>query len=221
MIGVIKICQIISLAGLMFSSPAFAQVTYPRSVESAIQQGLNLRIAREGQQVVFGEIESASNQVNRNAIKTYSSYHNAQEKIPQEVVDQYEDLLDIVWNIARLNAMDKGVYAQVANAVQMQTLLNNQKTVKNNIFKICSSSGVLCDPYVDFIGATSSSSDTNQNSNTSHDLKPSESNSHTRTGFLISETKQGSNKVCYYNVVGSTYAHNTSSFKICPISMKF
>jgi hypothetical protein len=223
----VKVHFLVALSVLFLNSSAFAQVTYRPSTEAAIQQGLNLRVAIEGPQIVLGEIEAATNEVGRNAQKTYSAFRNAQKEIPKEIIVQYTDLIDIVWNIARLNAMDKGVYAQVEQAVHMQTLLRNQRILKDNIFTICNSAGVLCDPYANFLSPAPSPAPYKSNRSSNIVDKPDSSRKSfrlegpERTGFYTSEAKQGLNKVCYYTVAGTTYAHNTSSLSICPLSMKF
>lgn len=218
-----KVWLLVILYGVLFCTSAFAEITYPGDVETAIEQGLALRAGNEGQAVVFGEIEDATNRVNRNAIDTYSSFFNAQKEIPKQVIEQYEDLIDVVWNIARLNAMDKNVYAQISQAVQMPILLKNQRTIKDNIFKMCVSAGVICDPYSNFIQSILPPPTINNKRiiSTDSDFNPSQSKRFKKRGSLISEEKEGFNKICYYNVTGTTYAYNTSSVKICPLSMEF
>jgi hypothetical protein len=43
----------------------------------------------------------------------------------------------------------------------------------------------------------------------------------TKTGFLTGEGVSGLNKVCYYNVTGSTHAKNVGASEICPLTAKF
>ena len=42
-----------------------------------------------------------------------------------------------------------------------------------------------------------------------------------KMGFLTGEQKSGMNKICYYNVLGSTYTLTVSAVAICPISHQF
>ena len=41
------------------------------------------------------------------------------------------------------------------------------------------------------------------------------------TGFLKGERTSGMNKICYYDVLGSTYTLNISSVELCPLSYDF
>ncbi len=41
------------------------------------------------------------------------------------------------------------------------------------------------------------------------------------TGFLTGEQISGMNKMCYYNVLGSTYTLNVKSYELCPLSHEF
>ena len=43
----------------------------------------------------------------------------------------------------------------------------------------------------------------------------------TKTGILSGEGVSGLNKVCYYDVTGSTHAKNVGSSEICPLTAKF
>lgn len=38
------------------------------------------------------------------------------------------------------------------------------------------------------------------------------------TGFLKGEQTDGMNKICYYDVLGSTYTLNVKSTKLCPLT---
>jgi len=40
-------------------------------------------------------------------------------------------------------------------------------------------------------------------------------------GFLQGERISGMNKICYYDVLGSTYTLNISSIDLCPLSYDF
>lgn len=40
-------------------------------------------------------------------------------------------------------------------------------------------------------------------------------------GFLKSERTSGMNKICIYNVLGSTYTLNISSVELCPLTYDF
>lgn len=40
------------------------------------------------------------------------------------------------------------------------------------------------------------------------------------TGFFDYEVTSGSNKICYYQHLGSTVAINVKSYKLCPITIK-
>ena len=44
---------------------------------------------------------------------------------------------------------------------------------------------------------------------------------HATTGFLIGEKMSGMNKICFYNVLGSTYTLNVQSYELCPLSYEF
>lgn len=41
------------------------------------------------------------------------------------------------------------------------------------------------------------------------------------TGFLKGERISGMNKICYYDVLGSTYTLNIGSVELCPLSYDF
>ena len=41
------------------------------------------------------------------------------------------------------------------------------------------------------------------------------------TGFLTGERTGGMNKICYYDVLGSTYTLNISAVELCPLSYEF
>ena len=41
------------------------------------------------------------------------------------------------------------------------------------------------------------------------------------TGFLTGEKQSGMNKICYYDVLGSTYTLNVSAVELCPLSYDF
>lgn len=41
------------------------------------------------------------------------------------------------------------------------------------------------------------------------------------TGFLKGERKSGTNKVCYYDVLGQSYALNISVTDTCPLTYNF
>ncbi len=40
-------------------------------------------------------------------------------------------------------------------------------------------------------------------------------------GILIGEKISGTNKICYYNVLGSTYTLNVDLTDLCPVSYDF
>uniref|UniRef100_Q0I3S2 Uncharacterized protein n=1 Tax=Histophilus somni (strain 129Pt) TaxID=205914 RepID=Q0I3S2_HISS1 len=40
-------------------------------------------------------------------------------------------------------------------------------------------------------------------------------------GFLTGEQTSGMNKICYYDVLGSTRAINVSSYAVCPVTYDF
>lgn len=40
-------------------------------------------------------------------------------------------------------------------------------------------------------------------------------------GFLIREEVSGTNKICYYDVLGSTRTINVPSYSVCPVSHNF
>lgn len=40
-------------------------------------------------------------------------------------------------------------------------------------------------------------------------------------GFLTGERTSGLNKICFYNVLGSTYTLNIKSIELCPLSYDF
>ena len=40
-------------------------------------------------------------------------------------------------------------------------------------------------------------------------------------GFLTGERVDGMNKICFYDVLGSTYTLNIDSYEICPVSYNF
>jgi hypothetical protein len=42
-----------------------------------------------------------------------------------------------------------------------------------------------------------------------------------KTGFLKGERQQGLSKICYYDVLGETYALNVSSVSLCPLNHRF
>ena len=42
-----------------------------------------------------------------------------------------------------------------------------------------------------------------------------------QTGFLTLEQTSGLNKICYYNVLGSTKTLTVSSVSLCPVSYRF
>ena len=42
-----------------------------------------------------------------------------------------------------------------------------------------------------------------------------------KTGFLQGEREQGLSKICYYDVLGETYALTISSVSLCPINHQF
>ena len=44
---------------------------------------------------------------------------------------------------------------------------------------------------------------------------------HATTGFLIGEKMSGMNKICFYNVLGSTYTLNVQSCELCPLTYEF
>ena len=46
-------------------------------------------------------------------------------------------------------------------------------------------------------------------------------NAYATTGFLSGERTSGMNKICYYDVLGSTYTLNISSVALCPLSAEF
>ena len=41
------------------------------------------------------------------------------------------------------------------------------------------------------------------------------------TGFLSGERISGMNKICYYDVLGSTYTLNIGMVELCPLSYDF
>jgi len=41
------------------------------------------------------------------------------------------------------------------------------------------------------------------------------------TGYLTGETVDGMNKICFYDVLGSTYTLNVKSVELCPLSHDF
>ena len=41
------------------------------------------------------------------------------------------------------------------------------------------------------------------------------------TGFLKGERVSGMNKICYYDVLGSTYTLNIGMVELCPLSYDF
>lgn len=41
------------------------------------------------------------------------------------------------------------------------------------------------------------------------------------TGFLTGERESGMNKICYYDVLGSTYTLNIGIVELCPLSYEF
>ena len=41
------------------------------------------------------------------------------------------------------------------------------------------------------------------------------------TGFLIGEKVSGLNRICYYDVLGSTYTLNVPAYEICPVTYDF
>ena len=41
------------------------------------------------------------------------------------------------------------------------------------------------------------------------------------TGFLKGERVSGMNKICYYDVLGSTYTLNIGMVELCPLSYNF
>lgn len=41
------------------------------------------------------------------------------------------------------------------------------------------------------------------------------------TGFLSGERISGMNKMCFYNVLGSTYTLNVKSYDLCPLTYDF
>jgi len=46
-------------------------------------------------------------------------------------------------------------------------------------------------------------------------------NAHATTGFLSGEQSSGMNKICYYDVLGSTHTLNVASYELCPITAEF
>ena len=46
-------------------------------------------------------------------------------------------------------------------------------------------------------------------------------NSGGKTGFLKGEREQGLSKICYYEVLGDTYAITINSIKLCPLNHRF
>lgn len=42
-----------------------------------------------------------------------------------------------------------------------------------------------------------------------------------KTGFLQGERVQGLSKICYYDVLGETYALTISSVRLCPLNHRF
>ena len=46
-------------------------------------------------------------------------------------------------------------------------------------------------------------------------------NAYATTGFLIGEQTSGMNKICYYDVLGSTHSLNISSVGLCPLTAEF
>lgn len=45
--------------------------------------------------------------------------------------------------------------------------------------------------------------------------------SYAALGFLKGEQVVGMNKICYYDVLGSTYTLNVSSVSLCPLTHNF
>ena len=41
------------------------------------------------------------------------------------------------------------------------------------------------------------------------------------TGFLRGEQVSGMNKICFYDVIGSTYTLNIKSYELCPLTYEF
>ena len=52
-------------------------------------------------------------------------------------------------------------------------------------------------------------------------ISSSPSNSSRPTGYLKSQVVSGTNRICYYNVMGSTKTLNVRASSACPISYKF
>ena len=46
-------------------------------------------------------------------------------------------------------------------------------------------------------------------------------NAYATTGFLSGEQTSGMNKICYYDVLGSTHTLNIESYAICPVTANF
>ena len=44
---------------------------------------------------------------------------------------------------------------------------------------------------------------------------------HGAYGFLTGESTSGMNKICYYDVLGSTHTLNVASYEVCPVSHEF
>ena len=42
-----------------------------------------------------------------------------------------------------------------------------------------------------------------------------------KTGFLKGEREQGLSKICFYDVLGETYALNVSAVSLCPLNHRF
>lgn len=40
-------------------------------------------------------------------------------------------------------------------------------------------------------------------------------------GFLKGEQTSGLNKICYYDVIGSTFTLNIKSYELCPLTYEF
>lgn len=40
-------------------------------------------------------------------------------------------------------------------------------------------------------------------------------------GFLKGERENGMNKICFYDVLGSTYTLNVKSYELCPLTYDF
>lgn len=122
------------LAGKMTRSNKMKEL--PDSTLAALEQGLALQIANEGQEKALGGISTGMVEFQKEKTSILDQFAAAGQTPPEELLQQFDDLQEVREQQLVFGSIDQNIASQLTSAIDPVMLEKNELQIRNNIAEL-------------------------------------------------------------------------------------